>query len=133
MSYRLTSTRLLVIDFAACFRFYRDALGFRPVVGSEHDGRADFDTGGSGLSLFDRHEMCEALGTSPRPGADLAPDPVCLVLAVADVDAAWAHLEGLGARVAAGPTDRPEWNLRTAHVRDPDGNLIELNQPLAVA
>jgi catechol 2,3-dioxygenase-like lactoylglutathione lyase family enzyme len=26
--------------------------------------------------------------------------------------------------------DRPEWGIRTAHFRDPDGNLIEINQPL---
>jgi lactoylglutathione lyase len=133
MAYRLTSTRLLVIDFAACFRFYRDVLGFRPVFGTEHDSFADFDTGEARLSLFDRHEMCEALGTSPRPGADLAPDPVCLVLAVEDVDAAWGHVDRLGARLVAAPADHPEWGLRTAHVRDPDGNLIELNQTLAAA
>lgn len=127
------STRLLVVDFRACFRFYRDVLGFRPVFGSEHDSFADFDTGAAPLSLFDRHEMCEALGTSPRPGADLAPDPVCVVLRVEDVDAAWVQLERLGARLAAAPADRPAWGLRTAHVRDPDGNLIELNRPLTVA
>ena len=31
-----------------------------------------------------------------------------------------------GVEFAVGPTDRPDWYLRTAHFRDPEGNLIEL-------
>lgn len=27
-------------------------------------------------------------------------------------------------------TRLPDWGIRTAHLRDPDGNLIEINQPL---
>jgi lactoylglutathione lyase len=130
MAYRLISTRLLVVDFAACFRFYRDALGFRPLFGSEHDAYADFDAGTARLSLLDRHVMGVALGTSGRFSADAVADPVCLVVGVDDVVVAWAHLQGLGVRLAAGPTDHREWGTRTGHVRDPDGNLIELNQPL---
>jgi lactoylglutathione lyase len=130
MAYRFLSTRLLVVDFAACYRFYRDALGFLPVIGSEHDAYADFDVGPSKLSLIDRHVMSAALGTSGRFPADVVADPVCLVVGVDDVDVAWAHLQGIGVRLAAGPTDHREWGTRTAHVRDPDGNLIELNQPL---
>lgn len=131
MAYRFLSTRLLVVDFAACFRFYRDTLGFRPLFGSEHDAYADFEVGAATLSLIDRHVMGAALGTSGRFPADAVADPVCLVVGVDDVDAAWAHLQGIGVRLAAGPTDHREWGTRTAHVRDPDGNLIELNQPLA--
>jgi lactoylglutathione lyase len=130
MAYRYVSTRLLVVDFAACFRFYRDALGFRPVFGSEHDAYADFDLGSARLSLYERHAMSVALGTSGRFHADAVADPLCLVLAVDDVDVAWAHLQGLGVRLAARPTDHREWGTRTAHVRDPDGNLIELSQDL---
>jgi lactoylglutathione lyase len=130
MAYRYVSTRLLVVDFAACYRFYRDALGFRPMSGSEHDAYADFDVGSSRLSLYERNAMNVTLGTSGRFAADAAADPVCLVLAVDDVDVAWAHLEGLGVRLAARPTDHRELGTRTAHVRDPDGNLIELIQPL---
>lgn len=28
------------------------------------------------------------------------------------------------------PADRSDWGIRVGYVRDPDGNLIELNQPL---
>jgi len=27
--------------------------------------------------------------------------------------------------------DRPDWGIRVAHFRDPDGNLIEINTPLS--
>jgi catechol 2,3-dioxygenase-like lactoylglutathione lyase family enzyme len=29
------------------------------------------------------------------------------------------------------PQDRAEWDIRTAHFRDPDGNLPEIYSPLA--
>jgi hypothetical protein len=28
------------------------------------------------------------------------------------------------------PHDRPDWGIRVLHLRDPDGLLIELNEPL---
>jgi hypothetical protein len=28
------------------------------------------------------------------------------------------------------PQDRPEWGIRVAHVRDPDGTLVEVNEPI---
>ncbi|SNS54169.1 hypothetical protein [Actinomadura mexicana] len=38
------------------------------------------------------------------------------------------QLRGLGAVQVAGPRDRPEWGpgLRIAHLRDPGGNLLEV-------
>jgi hypothetical protein len=39
-------------------------------------------------------------------------------------------LKARGAQFVADLTDRPDWGIRTAHLRDPDGNLIELNSPL---
>jgi hypothetical protein len=51
-----------------------------------------------------------------------------LVSRVADVDAGFALCLWHGARAVAAPADRPEWGpiLRNALVRDPDGNLVEL-------
>ena len=47
----------------------------------------------------------------------------------AAVDAAFAELVGAGAPAVVAPTTR-SWGQRTAYVRDPDGNLIELAQDL---
>jgi predicted enzyme related to lactoylglutathione lyase len=51
-----------------------------------------------------------------------------LVFRLADVDAAARLLATHGADVLAEPQDRPDWGpgLRTAHLRTPDGTLVEL-------
>lgn len=124
----LTHVRLLVEAYQDCFRFYRDTLGFEPTFGDVHSGYADFDAGGVSLALFDAREMIEALGTDPN--ADRGRDDAALVLAVEDVDRVWTDLEPADCTRVAPPTDRPEWGLRTIHVRDPDGSLLECYEPL---
>lgn len=129
MTAALTHVRLLVHDFPGCFRFYRDVLGLRPTFGTEGDGYADFDAGGEvSLALFDATEMAAALGL---PGQAAGGDRCCLVLQVDDVDAVATELSRRGVALAAPPADRPAWGLRTVHLRDPDGNLVELYQDLA--
>ncbi|HEV2638805.1 MAG TPA: VOC family protein [Actinocrinis sp.] len=126
--------RLLVARFAECFRFY-DAvlpklLGAELVQGSESGPYAHWDLDGQGLlMLFSRTAMAAALGTTHLPAAT-APtqDTTMLVCRVTDVDAGLALCLAHGAEQAAGAADRPEWGpgMRTAHLRDPDGNLLEL-------
>lgn len=126
---RYDYTRLLVRRFPECFRFYRDVLGLEPGFGTEDDTYADFETGSTGISLFDATEMAETLGTMHMPEHAEARDRVCLVFGVDDVDAVWAKVEASGFGVVP-PTDHTDWGIRTAHVRDPDGNLVEINAPL---
>ena len=120
--------RLLVDDFPACFRFYRDTLGFPPAFGAEDDVYADFETGGQGIALFARSLMAEAVGMTDAPAE--TQDAAVLVLATKDVDEAADALRAKGVALATEPTDRPLWGIRTAHFRDPDGHLIEINSPL---
>lgn len=51
-----------------------------------------------------------------------------LVLRVDDVETAAGKPTAHGAAVLTDPQDRPEWGLglRTAHLRAPDGSLVEL-------
>ena len=53
------------------------------------------------------------------------PGRVLLSIEVADVDAALARVESLGGRALAPANDMP-WGQRVAHVRDPDGNAVNL-------
>jgi catechol 2,3-dioxygenase-like lactoylglutathione lyase family enzyme len=41
-----------------------------------------------------------------------------------------AELPQRGVAVMREPEDRPDWGIRVAYIRDPDHNLIELNQSL---
>ena len=124
-------TRLLVVDYRACFRFYAQVLGLAPTFGDEESGYADFQAGDSSFALFSTREMAAAVGAGE---AALEPSPlerVAVVFAVADVDEACRDLQARGAPLAAPPTDHPDWGIRTAHFRDPDGNLVEINKGLA--
>jgi len=118
---RFSQARLLVDDFAAAFRFYRDTLGFTAASGDESSVYASFDTGSGMVAIFVRSGQAEVLELRP-PG-----DSTLLVLEVDDVDAAIAGMEE---HVVQAPLDQPEWGGRVAYLRDPSGNLIELFQSL---
>jgi lactoylglutathione lyase len=121
---RLTHVRLLIRDFPACFRFYRDVLGFEVLWGEEGGPYADFKAGDATVALFDRRLMAEAVGTAGKPVEVDAQDRVLLICAVEDVDAAYDQLKARGIKFVTEPQDRPDWGIRTAHFRDPDGNQI---------
>ena len=133
MDYKLAYIWLLVSDFKACFHFYHHRMGFQATYGDENDVYADFDTGQVTLALNARSIMSEALGTSHLPADAFAQDKACLVFAVESVDATCQSLKSHGVSLLTEPQDRPAWGIRTAHLRDPDGNLIELFQPLSQA
>lgn len=125
--------RLLVTDFAAAAAFWTTALralfGIEPVKVIPEAGYANWDLDGqAGLVLFARASIASAIGTETLPATADAQDSAMLVLRVDDVDRSTDVLTGQGARVVAGPQDRPQWGkrLRTAHLRSPDGTLVEL-------
>ena len=105
---------LLVADFPADFRFYRDVLGSAPRFGSEDDVYTEFSVGDQTLALFRRDLMAEAVGASSKAAK------------------AVAALRAKGVALTAGPQNQPNWGVRAAHLRDPDGDLIEINSPLPV-
>ena len=124
---RLTFVRLLVDDYGASFRFYRDVMALPVTFGDETSGYADFDAGADvPIALFDRREQMEQVGRDDGAGGMQA----AIVFQVVDVDSALAELRDRGATVAGEPADRPDWGIRVAYVRDPAGNLLELNQPI---
>jgi lactoylglutathione lyase len=123
-------TRLLVDDYEGCFRFYRDVLGLEVSFGDENSGYADFAAGDSSFSLFIRAAMEEVVGVLPDLAPGVERDRVVLVVGVDDLEATVLRLERKGANFALGIQSRPDWGIRTAHLRDPDGNLVELNVQL---
>ncbi|OGO26332.1 MAG: hypothetical protein A2136_01925 [Chloroflexi bacterium RBG_16_54_11] len=130
MIYKYDYTRLLVSNFKECFLFYRDVMGFQVAYGSEDDTYADFSTGIMTIALFDQQRMSAVVGTSHLPARSDVQDKTCLVFAVDGVEAACQGLVQQGVNLLTEPTDRSDWGIHTAHFRDPDGNLIEIYQPL---
>jgi catechol 2,3-dioxygenase-like lactoylglutathione lyase family enzyme len=125
---KLAYIRLLVRDFDACVAFYRDVIGFPVAMHIEHAKFAEFDTGETALEIYDRGQMAEIVGRAATPVADGAIDRALLTLQVTSLDEAYASLTEKGVQFDVPPTDRPDWGARTAHFRDPDGNLLELFQ-----
>lgn len=113
---------VLTDDMDRALGFYCDVLGLP--LGHRSGPFAQLDTGRTRIALYEREAMADTLGFEiRRPGAE-AP-PFELGFKVDDVDGAYAEIVRAGAEGVTPPTDRP-WGQRTAYVRDPDGNLIEL-------
>lgn len=123
---RLTHVRLLVNDFHTMRSFYRDTLGLR-VGFDDGENFAEVNAGGVDVSLFVRHGMADALDDLRSGDSDRA----VLIFEVDDVDATYRRLSSDAVRFVAPPKDMAEWGIRIALFRDPEGNLVEINQPLA--
>jgi lactoylglutathione lyase len=130
---KFTHTRLLVKNYEECFLFYRDILGFEVGWGDEKTMYADFKTnGGSYIALFDRSFMARAIGTDNLPVDSDSMDKLCLIFHVDSVDEYYNSLKEKGVQFVNEPHDRKDWGIRVAHFRDPDGNLIEINEPIEI-
>ena len=122
---KYTNVRLLVGDFSAALKFWRDVISIPLSFSDEATGYAYFDTGNGGMELFSRDGFAAALGEATPAPAPVGHQAV-MVFEVDNVDAAYADLVKRGAAAVAGPQDRPMWQVRAAHVGDPDGHVIEL-------
>ena len=128
---KLSNVRLLVTDLAATLAFYRDTLGFPVLFGAAEEMYVELTVSeGVTLALFGREHMAQAVGTTHRPPFAECQDTVALVFSVENVDEAAAQLQAKGITLEAEVQNRDVWEIRTAHFRDPDGNLIEINGPM---
>ena len=58
-----------------------------------------------------------------------APGRILLSIDVPDVDAVLPRVTELGGKSESGANDMP-WGQRVAHIKDPDGNVVNLTQDL---
>ena len=103
-------------DVAAMVKFYKTLLGADPVAQSE--GMAIFMSGNTKIFLHHTYE--------PKEG-DLPPENH-IAFDVEDVDAECEQLIAEGLSLETPPKDY-YWG-RSAYLRDPEGQLIELNTPI---
>lgn len=122
----LAQVRLLVTDFAACYRFYAEVLGLKPQSGSAEGPYEKFSPaiGSAGIALQDRSMMAQVLG---ELGESATGHRSLVVLRVDGLDEYCAQITARGAELLHGPapmTDR----MRVAHLKDPEGNVVELQE-----
>jgi catechol 2,3-dioxygenase-like lactoylglutathione lyase family enzyme len=132
MKLQLTHLRLLVSHYKDSFLFYRDLLRFDVDWGDENSGYAEFNTGYIKLGLFKKELMAEVLPNHAQPASVLSQDKIALIFAVDNVDEVYQQVKDNNVTVVTPPQDRPDWGIRTAHFRDPDGNLIEIYNNLGI-
>ncbi|MEU7043798.1 VOC family protein [Streptomyces varsoviensis] len=125
-----TQIRLLVTDFGAVYRFYRDVLGLQPQFEAEGGPYAKFTAGPgqAGIALQDRAQMA---GVLERLGAEPEGYRAVVVLRVDDLNTAHTELASRGAEFLQGPAPMGE-RILAAHLADPEGNVIELQEWLAL-
>jgi predicted enzyme related to lactoylglutathione lyase len=112
---------LVTADLDRLLAFYTGLLGATEVMRFPDDGPVFYvglELGDSELGL-----SSDASIVSGSPGRML------LSIEVDDVDARLAQVEALGGEVSSPPNDMP-WGQRVAHIKDPDGNVVNLTQNL---
>jgi catechol 2,3-dioxygenase-like lactoylglutathione lyase family enzyme len=120
---------LAVADVGRSVAFYRDAIGFEVEALYDDPPYATLTLQGARLSLAEQGHPAE-----DRPGVEMAvpTDPsradVVLVVEVEDAQAEHERLAGLGVRFLAEPY-RPPWGGCRFFCVDPDGYLVEIEQP----
>ena len=111
-------------DIEAALRFYKDLLGLEETFRTPPDRapeHVEFRIGGFTLGLGTVEAARRVHGVDPQPGAPA----MALVLWTDDVDRAFATLTAAGAPAVQQPHPSGN-NNRSALLRDPDGNLVEL-------
>ena len=123
---KLNHVRLLVDNFEACKNFYKNTLGLEVSVETEDKIYAQFLSEGVSLGLYQRDMMANVVAKTNASAERAGKDTALLVFAVDDVDSSYDAMKKKGIEFVSEPHDQEAWFMRVAHLRDPDGNLVEI-------
>ncbi|OQD56283.1 extradiol dioxygenase [Streptomyces phaeoluteigriseus] len=112
---------IVTADQDALLGFYTELFGAAEIFRVPAEGPAFY----LGLRIGDTDL---GLVSKTQPGSGAAPR-ILLSIGVDDVDETLLRVEALGGSVRGGPNDMP-WGQRVAHIQDPDGNPLNLTQPI---
>jgi catechol 2,3-dioxygenase-like lactoylglutathione lyase family enzyme len=122
---RLDHLALTVADLDRTIAFYRDVLRMR--LETFGQGRKALMFGDQKINLHEAGREFEPKALKPTRGsADLC------FLAATPLKQVPAHLEALGVAIEEGPVRRTGATgpILSIYVRDPDGNLVEIANPI---
>jgi catechol 2,3-dioxygenase-like lactoylglutathione lyase family enzyme len=120
---------LAVADVEASVAFYRDQIGFELEASYDDPPYATLALGRTRLSLAEQeHEADDRPGVTMTAPEDRSRIQVALVLEVTDCRSAYEELGADGVEFLAEPFS-PPWGGARCFAVDPDGYLVELEQP----
>jgi len=120
---------LAVSDFERSLAFYRDTLGLEVEAVYDEPPYATLVSSGARLSLAEQgHPAEDRPGVTMTAPNDLSRTNVVIVLEVEDAWAVYRELGGTGTRFLAEPYE-PPWGGCRFFCVDPDGYLVEIEQP----
>lgn len=122
---RFKEISLFTRDVPRLAAFYARLAGVEAAGDEVH---AEIVASGFTLSIHARRIAVEELRLDFADGNDEGGGRVAIGFTVADVDAEYERLAGLGVRLVNEPSTRP-WGWRSFHFRDPDGNLVSFSCP----
>ena len=135
MNLKYIYTRLHVQNYLDCKRFYEDILGLKVSLANDAEEYAEFDAGVTKITILNRSRLKEYIDSIESATYDRHDAKIILTFAVPDLDDAIVQLKAKGVPIFSSPWQHPEEGLAggfiTACIRDPDGNLIELEQILS--
>lgn len=117
---------LFVKDLTNMVRFYKDVIGLK----IDWDGNgpyAEFSHDGIRFAMYEREKLPGLLGQPPSypEGINGTFELAINVGEARNVDRTFNTLTASGAGAVYPPRDEP-WNMRSAMITDPEGNLIEI-------
>ncbi len=126
MKRRFDMVGLFVADLSGMVSFYKEVVGI-PIEWDGQGPYAEFQHEGIRFAMYERKMLPQLLGQTPEFTNRLNGtfELAINVGAPENVDKEYARLVAKGARSVYGPRNEP-WNMRSAMITDPDGNLIEI-------
>jgi catechol 2,3-dioxygenase-like lactoylglutathione lyase family enzyme len=136
MNLKYICTRLNVQNYIDCKLFYQDILGFKVYSAYDAEEYAEMDTDLIKITILHRSRLKDYIDSIKSATYDHSDAKIVLSFIVSDLDEAITQLKAKGVPIFSNPWQHPEeegltGGFITACIRDPDGNLIELEQILS--
>lgn len=130
MKFEETTIRVLVRkNYGECFDFYTEKMGLIPVWGDRNGLYTSFAASNDAqpcFAIFNGAAMAMFKGYK-IPNTTIQPDTVEGVIPTVNLDMDYLRLKEAGVEFLGEPQFIEEWGMRCTYFRDPEVNLLELN------
>ena len=135
MNLKYIYTRLHVQNYLDCKLFYQDVLGLKVSLVNDAEEYVEFDAGATKITILNRARLKDYIDSIESLTYDYRDAKIILTFAVPDLNEAIDRLKAKGVAIFSSPwqfsDDGITGGLLSAGIRDPDGNIIELQQILS--